>query len=429
MASEPNNIENVLRAFAKKRREQAEFDFEMHSATRTVLHKEIAKQWAPSGPALSPNSSWAGWLASYWPRLAFGTGMAAVLAVSCYVWVLNPALDSSHASLESQPERFTLLSHAPVDAPLPRHADPNLLEDVPAEPRSASSPLPKTADNVSSPRQNLYSVPDAAGPLDTLAEAGKRKIEPAASPSLQTPPSFSSAPTPEAYGRPSLPAPSAAAELEAFPVARGIVQLSHDFGIGESGALSVPSGLRPESERLSFVQTVSQGSKLAENIVLSSFSIERNGDEIRIIDADGSVYKGKVTENRSDYSSIQARRAIMNSPESTQSLDRFFIRAQGTNQTLQQPVEVTGEIIPGIPPRARSFSAPVTTPPGQPAPQTLRLNPPSPVRSPSAVPSQAFEFESRNTLQQSGWFQPGFRGQIRIGKTNQIQMEAVPATP
>jgi hypothetical protein len=369
MALEPNNIESVLRAFAKKRREQAGPDFEMDPATRTVLHEEIAKQWKQP----RPRSSRAGWLKSFWPRFALGTGLAALFALSFYAWIWNPIWDGSLATLESQPDRFALLSDSPVDAPLSRE--------------------------------------EAAGSVDRPADFDGQKL-----------PSPSSPHAPEPDAPRSLAAPSA--EPDALPTGPGTVQQGDVFGKVRGDAIPVPDGLAPESERLRFVQTAGERSRLADSRVLSSFSVERDGNEIRIIDADGSIYRGQVTEPPSHNPLIMTRRAHSRSPEPTQSLNPFFISVAGTNQTLQQRVEVQGEIIPGILPQGQTLPAPGIAVQGQRAPQTLRLNPPSPVTSPAAVPSRSTGVELRERAQQ-----PGFRGQVRIGATNQIPIEAVPAVP
>jgi hypothetical protein len=75
---EPNKgMEDLLRAYANRRREQGrqELPSELPATSRTLLQDEVRRKF---GVAKLP--AWR-WLASYWPRLAIGAGVAAVLIV------------------------------------------------------------------------------------------------------------------------------------------------------------------------------------------------------------------------------------------------------------------------------------------------------------------------------------------------------------
>jgi hypothetical protein len=72
------NVENVLRAYAEKRREAAGAPLELHPATRDLLQAEVARTYRRSTPALGAETAgWAGW----WSRLAWAGGLFASLAL------------------------------------------------------------------------------------------------------------------------------------------------------------------------------------------------------------------------------------------------------------------------------------------------------------------------------------------------------------
>src|ERR1035438_9334437 len=86
MANEPERpIEKLLRAAAKKRGDEAGAPFELPPATRRLLQGEVSRQFGrPQREATSLSSV----LARLWPRLAWGTGILAVLGV--VVWLVIP---------------------------------------------------------------------------------------------------------------------------------------------------------------------------------------------------------------------------------------------------------------------------------------------------------------------------------------------------
>ena len=67
-------MEELLRAYAKKRREQAEPALQMHPATRKLLHDEVKRTFA----AKPASQSWRVWR---WPLLAMWGGMAVLLVM------------------------------------------------------------------------------------------------------------------------------------------------------------------------------------------------------------------------------------------------------------------------------------------------------------------------------------------------------------
>jgi hypothetical protein len=90
MANEPERpIEKLLRAAAKKRRDEAGAPFELHPATRRLLQGEVARHFAKpqrEGRSLSIL------LAQLWPRFAWGVAILAAFGV--VVWLALPGTRS-----------------------------------------------------------------------------------------------------------------------------------------------------------------------------------------------------------------------------------------------------------------------------------------------------------------------------------------------
>ena len=104
--------------------------------------------------------------------------------------------------------------------------------------------------------------------------------------------------------------------------------------------------------------------------VLSSFSIEQTGNAVRVVDADGSVYDGKieapvVTEFDSDLSELYTERKDQSRQEKPVALrsaiaapaEAYSFRAAGSNLTLRQYVVVNGRLTAGTNTSARRGTA------------------------------------------------------------------------
>jgi len=115
MPNEPDNkMDDLLKAYAQKRKADAGGPLELHPATRRLLQAEAAR--------LRPKpeekrDSWFNTQLAHWPRLAFGTGVLAVLGVT--VWMLIPARQTEQMLLAKQ--------EAPAASTAPSPGDANLL--------------------------------------------------------------------------------------------------------------------------------------------------------------------------------------------------------------------------------------------------------------------------------------------------------------
>jgi hypothetical protein len=85
MDNEPERpIERLLRAAAKKRRDEAGAPLELHPATRCLLQGEVARKHAGAG---RESRSFFQVFGQLWPRFAWGLAILAVLAVGGYMFL------------------------------------------------------------------------------------------------------------------------------------------------------------------------------------------------------------------------------------------------------------------------------------------------------------------------------------------------------
>ncbi len=186
MANEPERpIEKLLRAAAKKRRDEAGAPFELHPANRRLLQGEVARMFANAG---RQTRTLAELLGRLWPRFAWGVAIFAVLAVAAYVLLPFPGKGKPEALLarnEPTPQAAPA-KRPPSPAPAMEPAAPApIVLEAKANPTAdtfANAPQPAPA---SAARQlGVERHPLAADSLSpqTESEAREQLIAPAASP-------------------------------------------------------------------------------------------------------------------------------------------------------------------------------------------------------------------------------------------------------
>src|SRR5437667_4905930 len=86
MSTEPKpNIEEQLRAFARKRRESLREPLEMPPVTREMLQSEVAHGLSSRPDAPQASAGWS-WLTALWPRFAVVGCLLAVILVASLRW-------------------------------------------------------------------------------------------------------------------------------------------------------------------------------------------------------------------------------------------------------------------------------------------------------------------------------------------------------
>ena len=173
MPSEPDNkMDDLLRTYARKRREDAGASPELHPATRRLLQAEAAS--LRFRPAASPKRGWT-WLAAYWPRVAIPTGLFAVLAV--VAWQVMPSRERSGPPLKLAKAEHTFEAKAPVPEPVAAPADKLDLFTKPTpkgletgrERQTATTGTLKDSSDLESNRRGRANVPNRLlGPVRGL---------------------------------------------------------------------------------------------------------------------------------------------------------------------------------------------------------------------------------------------------------------------
>jgi hypothetical protein len=323
MPSEPKKpIEQMLEALAKARRAQFGDDAKMPNPMRAHLHEEIARVGAADDEQIESRPSW---ITMFWPRLTVAAALATLL-------VLVPAIlwNRSHQLAESDDVAFRDRASGAADRAVAKG---------PAA--SASEPIVNLADNskikvepaaAASEAEALASasrIAQGGGATELSRQPTKDEI---ASAKIQSP--SAAAPEPDADSKHTMAA-------AAPPVAQA----------SSAGSL----GTRQQFSQQSLVQTFRNNARMnrAAN-VLNTFQVEQQGNEIRIVDADGSTYTGKIEQSAKNAeldSRITARRAAAKQtrsyaakavPENEPTAPPSYFRATGYNVSLKKRLVFEG---------------------------------------------------------------------------------------
>jgi hypothetical protein len=353
MVMEPERpIEKLLRACARKRRDEAGTAFELHPVNRRLLQGEVARQFKAGE---RKTRSFLQLLPIPWARVAWGAAVVAVLGVAA--WVLVPGLGRQKPEFGSELRLARNLDMpsppGPASRPTPPAARPGVATEANKEqPLVAFDASAEQARRDQGARKleietvladkdrSLSLTPTTAGvpvAADALAETSPSNAKaPSAERQLAgTAISRQSAPSthyrfPAGAAAPTVPPPAAApAGMESGnlplnePAASGDLskQLNRaDTALAYQSAKAQVStgqfadarvtnsfGLAAASEALAANQIVQRftqaqpaaqnrfyGGNLPSRPVLVSFQLEQSGQTVRVIDGDGSIYTGTV---------------------------------------------------------------------------------------------------------------------------------------
>ena len=136
----------------------------------------------------------------------------------------------------------------------------------------------------------------------------------------------------------------------------------------------VPSGRLPQLTQLELAaESLKKAEKPMPGLpVLDRFTVEQQGDRLRLRDADGSVYEGLITEptvaaastpvSRDKDAPLQEKAVPPASPRTTQ-YGEYSFRASGSNVTLRQIILVNGRFSEQLEPTATPARSPDAPPP------------------------------------------------------------------
>jgi hypothetical protein len=315
MASEPKKpIEQMLEALAKARRAQFGDDPKMPNPMRARLHEEIARAGAAEEENVESRPSW---VTMFWPRLTVAAALATLIVLVSAIW-----WNRSHPLGESGDLALRDSTAAAGNGPNAAVRAENTLAKAPAV--SATEPV-------------------------NLADNSQIKVEPAATPASEAEALASS--TGVAQGR----APTelarqvtkdeiASAKIQSAPAAALAAgadsKTKSDTIAAAAPPVAQPSlagslGMTQQFSQQSLVQSFRNNSQVsgAAN-VLDTFQVQQQGSEIRVIDADGSTYTGKMEQlaNNAELDSrITARR------DAAKQTRRYAAKAARENESATAP--------------------------------------------------------------------------------------------
>jgi len=310
-------IEQLLEATAKARREQFGADPKMPSPMRAQLHHEIARVAREDD---SPRSQH--WFRILWPRLAFTTAFALILASISTLWWWHEHQTSSGETMKlamrepareaPPPEKVFEQGAAAAAGPAtPTFADNNAAASRPAEATKDADALGRVPEATTAPN---------TAPMTDGLVAGANKTD-----------------------QPLLADKSLAAK-EAKPATPAAASLAQSRQV---------TNFRQQFSKDAANQAFRSKLKQTANI-LNEFQVEQSDHEIRLVDADGSTYFGKLeplaqNDARSIYNQkknapfSQGARAFDEKAQSANA--EYYFRATGYNTSLKKSLVFEGNYI------------------------------------------------------------------------------------
>lgn len=361
-------IEKWLRVYAKKRRAQADGDFKLHSATRHLLQDEIARK--SSGLKKEEESI------SLWEfirrRRAFLLGFAVCVFLLSLILlpILNPLSKKAKPLSLNTTGELGVAAHSRAAEDKEKQVT---LGDVINPRRDLKA---ETPDNNSASSQIAASLPESVAttpPPSVFAGGTSSSALPAPAqplPPAETHASIAAAVPPEVQSMEpaSMPLAKTAHVDQPQPesaASAGTVAytLSGSSSLGSAASRSVSGTLSTFYKNTAIAQKIS---------LLENFQVQQNGGNLRMVDADGSVYEGALElengkanskyENAFEQSDSTPRqpmgggggfgglegKTVGDSKDSTSAAEYYSFHVSGTNQTLKQNVVFSGYLLRDI---------------------------------------------------------------------------------
>jgi len=375
MPPEPRKpIEELLEASAKARRAEFGADPKMPNPMRARLHDEIARIARKNEPETRSR-----WLGMWWPRIAIGAAMAALVIGAPVMWWHarqskgGLAMDRNAAAKEM---------NEPAVASLPAQAAPQM---QPESDKTLSDSASATAAGESFADSSTGSGGTKSSELAKADEenssALKKFAEVAITPSPQAPgtqglvadeKNSAEAQTRLLAEQQARPA-SGASKVDQEPAPKSSEEFTSRPVIVDSGSLGQKEKTEGANVRQQFSQTSAnqafrRDAKLqrAAN-VLNNFQVEQDGRQIRVVDADGSTYTGKIErlaqndarnlekQNYAAPSSRAAAKPAKPARDADESANNeFYFHATGYNGSLKKSLVFEGNYIVAVSPQQKA---------------------------------------------------------------------------
>ena len=328
-----NQMEQWLEEYAQRRRNELDEPIEMHEATRTMLQGEVSRVYPESvetQPQPRESSAWMAW--------AIG---GATVGVAAIVITLNSNLPQGNSSMEMA------------------KADEDQLAAA-EEMRQAKELEKASGESVSKSLETVKTQTAALGAKIDTENSPARRIAPAGNKDNS---SASGIVEGNPGGAPIESARAATSNHTApqQPVAGGLAPGPVDALKRDATFYNNIRELRQDFTQSNIV--VADRKNSLPKAVLVNFQVQRTGNQVRVVDQDGSVYTGNVI-NEEQYSSAaedkvapaklsvakrveapgapRAPALALPAPEAQRnravSRGQFYFRVQGFNRTLRKEV-------------------------------------------------------------------------------------------
>ncbi len=455
----------------------------MPDLTREILHQELARIQANPPP---PRTATWTTLSALWPRLTWGGAGVIGLTLVFWLLILRPTSPPSPAPMQMaqqlkakdsgpQPAAISAVPTKEIEiekkirAPSRGIAIDVKNEDVarapelvrPAQPTAPlpQSPLMVAAASAPSNRTDNQSNDRAVGtklaspaPAGPAASRQLARVRESALPMLRD--QAEKAPAASLKVPPPQSASAAPPPATVLAMGRSVVAVPSNESVQLGGAFQ--AGTAGNAERYYFSQDLPTNryrrnfNSPAPLNVLNSFELEYTGNQVRVVDQDGSVYEGRMepqtaasqnmasqtrpvmpadaansVNSGSTVSQYGAFRANLAQAEETiTNAPNFFFRVAGTNRNLRQTVVFTGNFIPV----SNSNRTPLTSANALPSPTdarsgiTILQNDPLSVQS---APAQTASPVANQAVNSNGGV---IQGQALVGGNTVLTINAVQKT-
>lgn len=430
--NEERPIEKLLRRYAKKRRDEAGPVRDLHPATRRILQSEVARQFPK--PASKERSAFEEFWAAFSRRWIYAVSVLVVLMVVAAVML--PALSKSKSKTQLAQREI----ESPAEAMIA--AAPAAIEATPAsvavdelafafETNSVASVAPVAlADNSRDELARSRFGADRdfrSGGGNIAVVTDSATIKPSAPPTFENLGTASAGAKREKWsglylGDVSQAQNSTVANTDlTVNTTKGSVANSLNL---DKGWLARGGGLQEKDAEISYRQNFANDQVLAKKVmavsgetkaitpVLANFQIEQSGNKLRVIDGDGSTYRGEVAPElayglaqNAAYKSDGKQKLAgeQRADQQQQAVGAYQFRVEGTNRTLNQQVVFYWNCVPIT--NAPSFS------------------------NSSLAASELKKFDAAKMPQQFPGFQNSIiTGRAQIASEKEIEINARPVT-
>ena len=337
MPPEPKKpMEQMLEALAKARRAQFGDDPKMPNPMRAKLHEEIARAGATEDEKSESRPSW---ITMFWPRVAVAAALATLIVLVPAIWWNQSHQVSGIADVAMRE------GTAAAGGAMNKVAN---AEDTLAKAPAVSAARERTVDLADNSKINIEpgKPSSEAGALKSQTHFAEGRVE---SPG---------------QGTKGFDKEIASANIPAAPAAAP-AEVGRDSKLKLEGmaAAAPPVGQHSSAANVAAMQRFSQQSgaqSFRNNVqvnrtanVLNTFQVQQEGNDIRVVDADGSTYTGRIEQSAKNgelNSGITARGDAKQTPrydakfarENESATPQSYFRATGYNVSLQKTVVFEG---------------------------------------------------------------------------------------